>query len=610
MAAFTMDGVGIFWSTFAVAWTLLLAGGMLFLHTRRAMPILRIRGLPLSFAAIIMLHVYWIAVQLGYLYGPFMAKSIEFWIMGIYLPFGVALFHASNSRFLHVAKAQKKYARHGRVRTETAPVNSRWPLVARFRRYDYTTKMLAVVFTGMAVQFFLTLVMFLVSRKFHPSFGIPGTEVTGTPDEQVAEQARGWEWWPSIFWQVFWAWIVAPVILWQSRGIHDTQGWRVQTVACCVSSLHAAPMWIVALNVDAMAVVNQYFIPPQWIAVSIMLLEIFTIFIPCWQVLRHQSLRQETLELIALWETGKNKKNGSGKSFASGSSGSTAVGSTNGFVSWKQMGDAEKGSSFDSAVAGGLLTMDALEYALKKNPDPLQHFSALKDFSGENIAFLTSVSRWKTAMRAGNVPAPAHDRDSISVAGAGATTTPEAQQEQVREQFNQALRIYTEFVSQRDAEFSINISSADLRTLEEVFERAARAVHGDRQQAASSATPFEDWSGPRRPGSASCSSDKGIVMTGVSSSGSGGEGEGYADDAASTIADKVYYWGEIPESFDETVFDEAERSIKYLVLTNTWPKFVKDRRTSFDSTESSESYDTLIDMVVRRTQQTQQTERA
>jgi hypothetical protein len=31
-----------------------------------------------------------------------------------------------------------------------------------------------------------------------------------------------------------------------------------------VASLHATPMWLVALYVPAMEKVNQYFIPPQW----------------------------------------------------------------------------------------------------------------------------------------------------------------------------------------------------------------------------------------------------------------------------------------------------------------------------------------------------------
>lgn len=29
-------------------------------------------------------------------------------------------------------------------------------------------------------------------------------------------------------------------------------------------SLHAAPMWLIALYVPGMAPVNNYFIPPQW----------------------------------------------------------------------------------------------------------------------------------------------------------------------------------------------------------------------------------------------------------------------------------------------------------------------------------------------------------
>lgn len=83
--------------------------------------------------------------------------------------------------------------------------------------------------------------MFLVSRKFHDSFGAPGTEVTGTPEEKKAKQAVGWEWWPSIFWQMTWAWIIAPIVLWKSRRIHDTHGWRLQTIACCLASYVTPP---------------------------------------------------------------------------------------------------------------------------------------------------------------------------------------------------------------------------------------------------------------------------------------------------------------------------------------------------------------------------------
>lgn len=104
----------------------------------------------------------------------------------------------------------------------------------------------------------------MISRKFHPSFGIPGTEVSGTPMEIAMQQGRGWEWWPSLFWQFLWAWVIAPIILWKSRGIHDTHGWQLQTMACCIAGLPAAPMWLIALYVPGMAPVNAVFVPPQW----------------------------------------------------------------------------------------------------------------------------------------------------------------------------------------------------------------------------------------------------------------------------------------------------------------------------------------------------------
>ena len=36
--------------------------------------------------------------------------------------------------------------------------------------------------------------MYLLSKKFHPSFGVPGTEAVGSPWDVTQKQARGWEW--------------------------------------------------------------------------------------------------------------------------------------------------------------------------------------------------------------------------------------------------------------------------------------------------------------------------------------------------------------------------------------------------------------------------------
>ncbi|OBR10440.1 Integral membrane protein [Colletotrichum higginsianum IMI 349063] len=595
--AFNTEPAAVFWLVWAGVWTATVLCGMAFLFVNRHMPFLRIRGLALSFGAVTMLHLYWMSVQIGLSVGQFVPDGAEFWVMGLYLPFGIALFHASNSRFLHVAKAQRRYADkppppcgaclppslslspspspspssskplHSPAAACSCGLRDSRSLAARFRRLDYTTKMLTVVCTGMVVQVLLTVAMYLASRKYHPWFGIPGTEVKGTPTQQKVEMGRGWEWWPSVLWQFVWAWMVAPVILCKSRGIRDTQGWRLQTIACCLASLHATPMWLVALYVPEMAPVNRYFIPPQWICLSILFIEIFAIFIPCWQVVRHKSLQQETLESIAVWEAknrNRNDDDGGGHGSDSFITDSTKVGSRASVV-WQSLVELEKNTS----QADSVYTMSALEYVLDKNPEPLRKFSALRDFSGENIAFLSAVGEWKASIPQGP--------------GVGRQRSPEL----ARDRFNRALRIYTEFVSPYHAEFQINIASQDLKRLQGVFDHAARIMYGGRtERFTDPVVPFEDamWS----PAAAAAEEGSDQEETGGAASAAMLRWNGSAD----PIADRVQYWGEIPEAFNAAVFDDAEASIKYLVLTNTWPKFVKERRTSLGSEDSGETAET------------------
>ncbi|KAF5025442.1 hypothetical protein F66182_2465 [Fusarium sp. NRRL 66182] len=553
-----LDGLGIFWIVFTFAWTFILASGMWFLWRRRDMPMLRMRDLPLSFAAIILLHVYWGAVQTGYVYFPLWTPEGEFWIMSIYFPFGIALFHASNSRFLHVAQQQKElFAMDEKPPSKSSRRTTRpGSLLGRFQSLDYSKKILVTVGLGMAVQILLTFTMWLVSRKFHPSWGVAGTEVhPGTEEYKKSQMGKGWEWWPSVFWQFLWAWIIAPCILWKARGVHDTQGWRIQTIACCIANLHATPMWLVAMYVPAMAPVNDVWIPPQWLAISIMAIEIFTVFWPCWEVIQHQTLRQETLDSIAQWEL---KKDGS-RGARSVATGSTTV-AVSALTSWSKDGSVKSSASGES-----ILTMEALEYVLERNPEPLQQFSALRDFSGENIAFLRAVAEWKSSL-----PSAVRDPERIKEPSV---------QELVRERFNSALRIYTSFVSSRDAEFQINLSSGDQRKLETVFEGSARILYGDKGQV-DPATPFETFqmttaTKVKSSGASLHGSETGIMTT--------------ESVDARDQSDGALYWGDIPEGFDAGVFDDAEKDIKYLVLTNTWPKFVKDRRCSIDSNDTLEA---------------------
>ncbi|KAJ6787047.1 hypothetical protein PWT90_03186 [Aphanocladium album] len=542
-----VDAVGIWWACWACIWTAIVVCGMVFLIRKRHLPTMRMRGLGLSLTAITLLHLYLISGQLGYIIGAMGPPDAEYWIMGTYFPLGIALFHASNTRFLHVAKRQEKFAMR-----RNAGLKSRGPgLMNKFKRLDYTAKMIILVGSGMILQLFLTIFIYLISRKFHPSFGILGTEVNGTDMERKAAMGRGWEWWPTCFWQLTWAWVVAPFVLWKSRNVKDTHGWRLQTIGCTISNLHAAPMWIIAMYVPAMEAVNKYFVPPQWICVSIMFMEIFTIFVPCWEVLRQQRLRKETLDSLAQWESKNHDAVVKGAKSLISSGDSTIVDS---ILTGKKSATGSVGSNSNESI----LTMSALEYVLERNPAPLLQYSALRDFSGENIAFLTSVSEWKNSF-------PSSVRNSQYLSS-------DAQmRELVRERYNRALRIYAQFVSTRDAEFPINISSIEHKKMAAVFESATRVLYGDK----------------REPDAATMFDEKWDKLTPTQSA---------KEQSSETVCaeDRVQYWGDVPDEFNETIFDEAEQSIKYLVLTNTWPKFVQERCAALDAEEDVEAGSNVV----------------
>ncbi|KAK5651643.1 hypothetical protein OQA88_11818 [Cercophora sp. LCS_1] len=546
-----LNAVGIWWICFGAVWTAALAAGMSYLYRKRHTPMLRMRGLPLTFAGLILLHLYWATVQVGYAVGPLAPEVAEFWIMSIWYPFGIALFQAGNSQFLHIAKAQSRFARSSsQVTAKWMKPTQKGGIFARLRRMEYSQRMFLFVTIGMACQLFVVVLIFMISRKFHPSFGIPGTEVYGsTPMEIAMQQGRGWEWWPSLFWQFLWAWVIAPIILWRSRGIRDTHGWQLQTMACCIAGLPAAPMWLIALYVPAMHPVNMYFIPPQWIALSIFVMEIFTVFVPIIHLRRHQSLRQETLDSIASWES---KKSVSSSTPTLPVSPTSATSDSNPWKA-KKLASFDASSDFTQLPGESVLTMAALEHVLSKNPEPLLQFSATRDFSGENISFLTAVSQWKAQLP----PAFIRNRHNCS---------PEI----TRQQYTTALAIYTTFISPLTAEFPINIAWSDLRKLEGVFKHAASSVPA----ATCGATPFADTIPSTLPSRAG--SEVGIVR-----------GE---DKSMETLVLEEKSWGgDIPQTFDASVFDAAEASIKYLVLTNTWPKYVRERRSSEGSTRTYET---------------------
>lgn len=288
-------------------------------------------------------------------------------------------------------------------------------------------------------------------------------------------------------------------------------------------------------------------------------------WIPCYQVLRHRSLQQETLDTIALWES--RTRGGVNKSFSREQDSSrtpTAV-----TLSHEKMDSADTGrypaGSIESHSTESLFTMHALEHTLNQNPDPLRTFASLRDFSGENIAFLTAVREWK-ALWTKLCDAP------------DAASRTEVNQ---RCLFKHALRIYANYVSLKYATFPVNIGAQDQQKLESIFGVAARTLYGDGETSLDSEiTPFGsriDPSAHHQPQPARSWAQDVLLSLGNNRS----------SNAVDFVTENVDYWGHIPNEFSGGVFNSAEKSIKYLVLTNTWPKFIREHRLESLNSKSS-----------------------
>lgn len=70
-----LDTIRIFYAAVCCTWTVLVALGMGYLWHHRRMPILKIRGLGLTFVAIGVLHIYFIIVQLVSIVSPFPSEA-------------------------------------------------------------------------------------------------------------------------------------------------------------------------------------------------------------------------------------------------------------------------------------------------------------------------------------------------------------------------------------------------------------------------------------------------------------------------------------------------------------------------------------------------------
>lgn len=240
------------------------------------------------------------------------------------------------------------------------------------------------------------------------------------------------------------------------------------------------------------------------------MMEFVTIFFPLLEVYRSSRERKATFAAIEEWEK---------RSHDLESLQSTSVRNA-----LKQ--DSERQSKSE------MYNMQALEKALELNAKELLEFAATKQFTGENIVFLTRVRAWKDRWNRASLAKTLMSLETkIKLYAAG------------KELFDRNISLHT-------SQFPVNLESKIYRDLERIFGSTFRS------SPTSIITPFtEFWDAIGNRESKAGFED--ITRT---------KEDGKCDDFVDTLA--------TPYGFDGQTFDQAERSIKYMVFTNTWARFL------------------------------------
>jgi hypothetical protein len=270
-----------------------------------------------------------------------------------------------------------------------------------------------------------------------------------------------------------------------------------------------------------------------------------TVFIPIYEAWASRRHMRTILSIIEDWQ-GRHAHSGSTKL------------PTSNLTSPTLYEESTNAPSLSSSTKSQMYTLASLEKALAFNPKPLLRYAATRDFTAENIVFLMQVRRWRAAY----------------------PSTPQMNQivtEEARTHlFALAVDIYISSVSEKTAEYPINIEGPIRSALDSVFARAVpegkfswnlhpnafnqtlQRITYDRQTSSDSEASWEKSAAiplhtimPPSPG------DKESLFK-----------------PHPGVAPLGKARARIPAEFNESIFDAAEKSIKYLVLTNTWRKFV------------------------------------
>ena len=252
---------------------------------------------------------------------------------------------------------------------------------------------------------------------------------------------------------------------------------------------------------------------------------------------------------------------------------------TNALVDWeKRGGNSSAGSSIITKRSGGrMYSMTSLEECLAKNYSALHIYCALKEFCGENIAFLVKVMEFRKQW-AQLLADPSINHDKMRIRN---------------RMYRHALTIYVAFVHTNTSNVPINIESPVYNQLTRLFGAATILVASQRPSTPTrgntfSATPWEDaleelpradpdsdFDHQHHSGTIQMHSLKGQRSFDHSSATHIVE-----LDPRNDIDDPLRDFS-IPHDFDESCFEAAKKSILYMVWSETWQRYNEwNRRNS------------------------------
>ena len=289
-------------------------------------------------------------------------------------------------------------------------------------------------------------------------------------------------------------------------------------------SLPGTPLWIAFTYSDMSKVqnINKFFAPAGWYVTSIWYKSSSTLTSRC-RFIPSLVVCQQVLIIIPLRDALRARPNRR-----------LSISETDSLTSNHSVMSEKSTTVVFTKEMKSKTSMQSLEFTIQHSIEPLIAWAAAREFTAENCIFLREVRNFKKKW------------GSLKVV----TTA------QRRQMFNEASLLFYTLVNPFTAEAPINIEYKIFKTLQVMFADVEFDPYMPRSQ-----TP-DDVKSPVFRENVVCPWEDTLSRPASIDS---------SITSSSTASTRTI----VPSDFTEDVFDDAFDSIKYLIFTNTWPRYVE-----------------------------------